>query len=415
MGCDGCNTPIPEPDPDDRLLNVYGEPGAPLAITSEADLEYFERGRAIMEKRFKPSEGLGPEFNAESCTSCHQRPVAGGSGPRYRNFYLARFQTTNGQIDAFDSIVFPLYKRRLIGLGENETHPLLATSTEMDQNAGQLPRNVDIVAQRNAPPMFGTGLLEAIPDQHILDYADPDDANGDGISGRANILANDRVGRLGYKSQAANLEDFNRGAFKNQMGITTNPIEEDRRFDFTTLVKLDRLTEKLIPSAFAQAGAGTLPTTDRDHVLDPEVSDEDLIALNMFNRFLAVPSPRQVGAKLDIEVGEEKFKEIGCTSCHREEICTANNCFRPYSDLLIHNMGDGLADGIEMGEAAGDEFRTQPLWGLSWTAPYLHHGAADTIHDAIVMHGGEAVMSKVAYEALTAEEQQHVITFLESL
>ncbi len=375
-------------------LEVYGELGAPLSHISDADRDDFDRGREVMEHRFVESEGLGPQFNAESCVSCHQRPAIGGGGPRYRNFYLVRqVLPTGAQVDIFESIVLPLY------------------STQR-QWPMPVPAAADIVVQRNAPPMFGTGLLEAIPDENILSNEDPADENGDGISGRANSLE-DGIGRLGFKSQSATLEGFNRGALINQMGITSNSVESLTYAGHTTVVQ--HISNALIPKVYAQAAAGNRAMTDTDGFPDPEISDADLSALLTFNRFLGVPRAKGNLTSAESQRGAAIFESIGCKACHVKTQCSQEYCFDPYSDLLLHNMGEELADGIQMGEAEGDEFRTQPLWGVAWSAPFLHDGRADTLDEAIRWHGGEAGVSKDSYLNLSEDEKDDLLRFLESL
>lgn len=394
LGCeDMCGV---GPELDD--LDIYAEAGEALPGTSDDDLEIFERGREVMEREFLVAEGLGPRFNAVSCASCHQRPVAGGSGPRYRNFYIAARELQSGEVR-------PVMRSFVVTIYGPEPD---ATTT--------IPYVANQIAQRNAPPMFGNGLMERIPDEEILSREDPDDANGDGISGRANF-ENGRVGRFGFKSQASSTESFNRGAFFNQMGITSDPIPGGIEEQVAALSH--RFMHSIVPMAHAQVGAPDRPTTDDDPVPDPEISTEDLVALNTFNQLLAVPAP--LPARPEDERGGALFEEIGCAKCHVPDIALEDGMIHPYSDFLVHDMGPELDDGFRMGagepevRAQGFEWRSAPLWGLRLTAPYLHDGRADTIDEAIRLHGGEGEASRDAYEGLSDEDRAALMSFLEAL
>ena len=185
----------------------------------------------------------------------------------------------------------------------------------MQQPLFHIPPSADATtyARRNAPPMFGIGLFAFVSDQDILTRADPDDTNGDGISGRANIEKGE-VGRFGYKSQAASLESFNRGAIFNQMGITSDPLF----YDFLELEEQGwnwRLS--LINTADAQVSALDEPTLDDDGVSDPEISNEDQRDLLIFSTYIGVPRPTPKAERSPESIqGERQFSEIGCANCH---------------------------------------------------------------------------------------------------
>jgi CxxC motif-containing protein (DUF1111 family) len=264
------------------------------------------------------------------------------------------------------------------------------------------------VSQRNAPPFFGVGLFEFISDDTITDNADPNDLNDDGISGRYNTDGLGNVGRFGFKLQANFIEAFIRGAAFNQMGITTDPV--DGADGIVSLAMLQVATEF------------DLSTTDDDGVDDPEVSSADFGDIINFNRFLRAPKKLEFSAAA--EAGEILFDDMGCTDCHIPSLPSSRGDVEAYTDLLLHYMGEDLADGIHMGvpqvstidpSTTDKEFRTQPLWGVRHHGPFLHDGRADTLHAAIEMHGGEALDSRDEYLDLTDTERDEVIEFLESL
>ena len=262
------------------------------------------------------------------------------------------------------------------------------------------------VAQRNAIPVFGTGLFEFVSNATILANADPLDQDGDGISGRANYDFGD-LGRFGVKAQANNVERFTRPPLMFQMGITSDPF-----------------TGSAGTVSLSSAPQGTSnpdrPTLDRDPVPDPEISASDLGDLIAYTRFLAPPARRPFDA--EATRGQALFGQIGCTSCHIPSLTSSLGEVEAYTDLLLHDMGPALADGLQFGSpitgnqpSTGNEFRTQPLWGVSLHPPFLHDGRAETLFEAVDAHGGEAQASRDAFAALSASDQQAVITFLEHL
>ena len=368
--------------------------GGPIDGLDEAQIMAFNRGREVMFRRFTPEEGLGPFFNTTNCRNCHEDPVVGGSAPVYRNFFLV-----------------------VVGEGLNQARPdnfpsrVLASYSPPGQPRLSIPAagpNGEPVtaSQRNAPPMFGTGLFEDISNGTIIALADPEDANSDGISGRFNTDGNGNLGRFGYKLQANFIEAFIRGATFNQMGITSDPV----------LGSGGIVNWRQISSDFDE------PTIDNDGVPDPEVSVADFADLIAFCRFLRPPKKKPFGP--DETAGETIFANLNCTGCHVPSLPSARGPVEAYTDLLLHDMGPELADGLHFGMpqtspnspvTTESEFRTQPLWGVSNTAPYLHDGRAATLHDAIAAHGGEAAAIRDAYMALSQSDKDLVIKFLEAL
>ena len=353
--------------------------GDPNPELSAEMLAAFERGREVFVRRFVRAEGHGPDFNVNSCKACHEIPVVGGSAPLYRNFFLVGRIQPNGS-----------FQPAMEG-----NQPVARTFSYVRTQRETIPSDT-LVAQRSAPPIFGLGVFERLSDAEIAANSDPTDLDGDGISGRTNIDG-PLVGRFGYKSQEGGLIDFVRGPFFNHMGITS---------DFPVIPPPGQL------SALAQVAPPPAPLTDNDGVPDPEISDEDLVDLVIFLRELAPPAPLPMD---DTERrGEALFFSTGCAKCHVPNLKQAGEPALAYTDLLVHDMGPELADGVVQLLAQGNEFRTQPLWGVRHHAPFLHDGRAGTLDDAIRAHGGEAQSIRDAYAALPQADRDAIVAFLET-
>ena len=393
-----------ELDPEEFAL------GGPIPGLTQAELSAFYRGQKVFNHRFKPSEGVGPLYNATSCASCHSHPVPGGSAPLYRNFDISvlDFGVLQTPLTGLPSVVVPSF-----GGG-----PHLSATFGLEEERTEIPAAVSggtvVSAQRNAIPIFGTGLFEFISDATIMSNTDPDDADADGISGRFNVDVGSSsmpIGRFGVKSQSNNIEFFTRGPLQNQMGVTSDP--------FLGSAGIASLCAKMMPQAGSNADE---PFFDNDGVSDPEISRQDLGDLIAFTRFLAPPRPKPFNASAT--AGQGLFTSLGCVKCHIPQLPSSRGPVRAYTDLLLHDMGPGLADGLHFGSPQAstisnqftvDEFRTQPLWGVSLHAPFLHDGRAETLDEAILEHGGEAQAIRDAYDALTQSEKDDIIAFLEHL
>jgi len=376
--------------------------GGPIEGLTAAERAAFERGKRVFQRRFTPEDGLGPRYNATSCESCHSVPVVGGSAPLYRNFYLGMAGPTGRQtpLPGFASAVVQSFG------GEADDF-----STESARRVIPDPALQPMtVAQRNALPLFGVGLFESVSDATLLALTDPNDEDGDGISGRFNTDAGS-LGRFGVKSQSNNIEVFTRAPLQNQMGITSDPFEGGG-----AVVGLSHLFVQV-------SGDPNQPTTDQDAHPDPELSARDLGDLIAFTRFLAPPEPVRPFSP-EAARGEHLFAELGCVRCHVPALASARGPVRAYSDLLLHDLGPELADGRGFGlpqastlsplTSAG-EFRTQPLWGVSLSGPFLHDGRAATLREALEWHGGEAAATRAAFLALDPAGQAELIAFLEHL
>lgn len=405
LACDGTEPPPGPSDHGPMAEGIYAELGAPAPYATPAQLETFERGRAVALHRFSRAEGLGPAFNVTFCASCHERPTTGGSAGLYRNFFLTGVRTPDGAFIPGMSAGSAGGVIRLYAYGD-----------EHDARPG-VPEATNVVAQRNPIPFFGVGLLAELSDAELLRRADPDDRDGDGISGRPNY---DRgfVGRFGRKAQTVSIEGFIRGPLFNHLGITSDPLSDAQRAELpvdssATAAQGARLWLVRALEGHAQAAAPDGPLTDDDEAPDPELSTEELFDLVSFAMLLGAPELEPLTDHT--ERGRDAFDAVGCAACHTPRLEGPRGPLPVYSDLLLHDMGPKLADGLVAKDATGSEFRTQPLWGLRPVGPYLHDGRASTVHDAIRAHGGEGERARRNYERLQPEDQEALVAFLHSL
>ena len=386
----------------EEIANVFVDAvGDPVPWLDGELLTQYESGRLLMSKAFTPEQGLGPTFNADSCGSCHQTPVVGGSAPRYRDLWLVSKERWDGA---------------MVPTGTNGASPVRNLYAVPPIFHVPIDPETSQYTRRNTPSGFGVGLFSFIMDETIVALADPEDEDGNGISGRLNFEQGE-VGRFGYKAQAATLESFNRGALINQMGITSDPlfytlpaveIEEQRQLE-----EQQSWWDFLLQTAWAQVSAPNEPTLDDDAALDPEISNAEQEDILVFSIYLGVPRPSELGEQELL--GKALFSEVGCADCHLPTITSTIGAIPAYTDLLLHDMGEDLSDGMQIGFASATEFRTQPLWGVSMHGPFLHDGRADTLSEAIEWHGGEANSSRSQWLALSEEEQAQLLAFLDAL
>ena len=367
---------------------------AALPGLTSPELAAFVRGDAEFERRFAPATGLGPIFNNVSCASCH----SGDGRGRLQNA-LQRIGTAEN--DMLRSVGGPQIQDKAIPGAIAET----------------LPAGIP-VSLRLPPPVFGAGLIDAVPEAAILALADPEDRDGDGISGRPNSVtpadyalpnvstssAGERIGRFGRKAQTSSILEQTVEAYHQDMGITS---------DF-------RPRENHNPLS-------SVPIDAADRAVDPEIPPATVLAVVHYLRTLA--PPRTGGETDQRREGRALFTSAGCASCHVPTLQTgpsdiaalANKSIELYSDLLLHDMGDALADNRPDGRASGREWRTTPLWGLRLMRQFLdgqalllHDGRARSVADAILLHGGEAKRSRDAFAALTDAQRRALIDFVES-
>jgi CxxC motif-containing protein (DUF1111 family) len=361
------------------------ELGGPLDRLTREQRARFAAGREEFERVFTPETGLGPLFNADSCAECHEEPVVGGPGDEVE-VHVAAFDSTSGFCDPLADRGGPVFQQAVT--------PALKSALGIDSEP--IPDVATVRAHRSTPDILGFGLLDAVPDAAIEALADPNDRDGDGVSGRPNHFFDGRLGRFGRKALVPTLREFNVGAFVVEQGITNPEVP----------------TEETIGGNPIPAGV--------DPVAEPEITAEMLALANDFVRFSAPPAPRPLGAQA--EQGGSIFAQLGCQACHVPSLKTGNNTIKAlrhrtvhaYTDLLLHDMGPDLAD-ICLGEATPSEFRTEPLMGLRLATTFLHDGRARTIEEAVRLHAGEGLRSKNRFEALPAKKREAVLEFLRSL
>ena len=365
-------------------------PGDPLAGITPAEFEEFRLGLDDFLEVETAEEGLGPAFNGTSCAVCHNVPAIGGAGT------IAEVRAgRRGADGAFE----PLHPS-----GETLFH-LFSIPAHACQPL--IPPDATIIARRAPIPLFGAGLVEAIPDDTLLALEDPLDRNRDGVSGRAAVIVDAasgerRVGRFGWKAQHATLLSFGADAYRNEMGITNDVFPEELAVGISS--DQMRLCD---------------PIPDPEDIIDPRTRRRGIDNFASFMRLLAPAGRGDLDERT--RAGEQIFAAIGCTSCHVPVLMTgpsANPLFDRrsvplFSDLLLHDVGTG--DGIVQGVAAGAEIRTPALWGLRLRRPLLHDGSAATIEDAVLRHAGEAQLSRRGFERLSETDRAALLAFLRSL
>lgn len=425
-----------------------------LSFEGEQD---FKLGNGLFKKLWvtspsstQASDGLGPLFNARSCQRCHLKDGRGHppSGPDdlatsmfLRLSVPARTDaerkaladktmlriaepTYGGQLQDLAIPGLPAegrmritYEPVIVRLNDSGPVTLRRPIYSVDR-LGYGPMDADVMlSPRIAPPMIGLGLLEAIHPGDILALADLDDANSDGISGKPSFVRDPHSGRLvlgrfGWKASNPTIRTQSAGAFAGDIGIS-NP---------DALAAWGDCTER--QSTCRDAIHGVQFRLGRTEAPDPIL---DLVTF--YSRNLAVPMRREVEDP-QVLAGKELFYGSGCTACHRPKFVTSRDAEQkehrfqliwPYSDMLLHDMGDGLADNRPVGDASGREWRTAPLWGIGLTETinghtfFLHDGRARSLLEAILWHGGEAQTARDKVAEMDANERESLIRFLESL
>ena len=432
---------FPEDDFDPRLsggmATVFDETSKAFShqVTglNENDMRAHELGDAGVEQTFVTApapvnSGLGPVYSNVSCISCHHNdgkgnPTAGfvnssllirlsipGSDlhgaalpvPGYGN-QLQDLAVFGQQSEANINIS---YTENIITLADGESVSLRKPVYTLLNPYMPLPADY-LLSPRMAPPFFGLGLLQNVPEATIESFADENDANGDGISGKANyvwdVFSNKRmIGRFGLKANTATILTQVASAYQQDMGLTNYVFPKE--------------------SCFGQSQNDDLHS-------NVELADSILNGTAFYIKTLAVPARRNVNDAVALQ-GENLFKQVGCASCHIPTMQTgvdvtlktiSNQRIHPYTDLLLHDMGAALADNRPDFLADGNEWKTPALWGIglfertNGTPFYLHDGRARTIQEAILWHGGEAEISKNKFMNLSADERNALIKFIKSL
>lgn len=379
-----CEKFLPKAPANDEILD------GPVDGLSSAEKDIFLRGdKAFNDDIFTTENGLGPLFVATSCGSCHA-----GDGKGHPFTTLIRFGQSDSTGNHFLGKGGPQLQNRAIPTFQPEQIPAGATFSKF-----------------TPPANTGLGFLEAVPDATILSLADPNDSDGDRISGRPNwiktpsycvlrpatVESNGKyIGRFGKKAAVYDLLQQTANAYNQDMGVNT--VYEN----YSTYSGLE---------------------------VDPEVSNGTASDVVFYLKTLKAPVQRDQSNE-DVQAGKQLFLNTGCAKCHTPQLQTgsssiaalANKTFFPYTDLLLHDMGTALDDGYTEGIALSAEWRTPPLWGLglsknSQGGQYylLHDGRAGSIEEAILLHGGEAQQTKLNYQQLSEDEKAKLIKFLESL
>ncbi len=405
-----------------------------LPAPNTRDMAAHMAGDAAFDAEFvsAPAEvnpGLGPVFSSNSCVSCHPQDGRGrptttgdaismlllrlsipGEGLRGGPNPVPGYGVQLGDRALFGTIpegrISVSYTEHVETLAGGEIVTLRKPEYTITDAYNAFPSDL-MISPRIPPPVFGLGLLEAVTEAEIIARTNESDSDGDGISGRPNYVWSEvhqrmMIGRFGWKANAATLRDQAAGAYNQDIGIT-NPVLQQ---------------ENMIGQ----------PQHD-GYSDDPEINDTILSEVTFYLQTLAVPAPRHLDNHT-VRRGEKLFGDIGCASCHTPTMQTGssgdvpearNQTFHPFTDLLLHDMGEGLADGRPDFGASGREWRTAPLWGIGLTRIvnghefFLHDGRARGLLEAIMWHGGEADSTRERFRALSKTDREALIMFLESL
>jgi CxxC motif-containing protein (DUF1111 family) len=413
---------------------------APAANASKESEMLFFSGNSFFNSAWveapsstRARDGLGPLFNARSCSGCHFNDGRGAPPLEEDEAFLGvLFRIGNGKLDARGAPApDPTYGDQIQPEGLPDvpgeatprvTYSVIAGTYDDGQPYELLkptysftepaygPLSADLrVSPRAAPMMIGLGLLEAISEEDLSALADPDDADGDGISGKLNRVWDEsagehRPGRFGWKAEQPSVRQQVAGAFFGDMGLTT-PIFSG------------------IPCTEAEEACLSEPSGG-----EPEVDEETFERVVVYSELLAVPERAHPNDK-NVLLGRQTFRDIGCADCHVPTHTTGESRLKelenqkiwPYTDLLLHDMGEGLSDDRPSFEAEGAEWRTAPLWGIGRIEDVnghnrlLHDGRARGVPEAILWHGGEAETSRDAFKALSRSERDNLVKFVLSL
>ena len=348
---------------------------APAGAESSAPL--VAQGERLFALDLTPERGLGPLFNGTSCLTCHNTPRAGGMG---RNGLATVLRVGRLHHTGFDPL-----------MGQGGPIVRAHSVAELGQPCGLalgIPAGVNMTSIRNTPPLFGSGLIDALPDDVILAGAVP---RSHGVHGRPHLIRDaqgrQRVGRFGWKADTATLLQFVADAFRNALGLTNPWAPTD-----------------LIPVAHSQTQrcAGEADTLE----------DDGPVVMAVAAYLASLPPPTAAASR---PVGAQIFTAIGCAACHTPSLPLGDRQVALYSDLLLHNLGPDLDDKVIQGQAAGPDWRTTPLWGLGTRPRLLHDGRARTMVAAIMAHGGEAASAVRHFRELSSRERDMLLAFLQAL
>ncbi|MBM0104577.1 c-type cytochrome [Steroidobacter sp. S1-65] len=418
--------------------HAFSRPATNLSVAQRGEFfignAFFNSPWVVAPASASARDGLGPLFNARSCDGCHNndgRGVPPLKEDEQPVSLVIQFATSTPgdnnepQADPNYGVNFNPFAiggvppegklrirhRQIAGTYADGTpYTLLAPEYLLEELAyGELAADTKL-SPRVAPAVFGSGLLEAIPEQQILERNDPEDADKDGISGRPNYVWDPLVGRavlgrFGWKLNQPDIAHQTAAAFSSEMGMTSS----------------FRPQEICMP---VQTECVNAPTGGQ-----PEISDEIFDHMVSYQRMLAVPVRRNLDAP-EVKRGAKLFLDSGCESCHRASFKTGNvegqpwlsgQTIHPFTDMLLHDMGEGLADGRADFAASGSEWRTSPLWGLGLQKTVnghtrlLHDGRARDVSEAILWHGGEGERAKEAFRNLSRQDREALLKFIDSL
>ncbi len=409
--------------------------GLPVPNLPAEEQNYFAAGKIDFSEQEGVGDGLGPRFNLDGCAGCHMQPAIGGSSPPVNpQVGVATAFGARNTVPSFITLNGPVrearFKQKSNGSKDGGVHDLFTVSGRVDSTGNASACNIaqedfathvarNNVSFRIPTPVFGTGLIENIPEGTLRSNlaADSDRKARLGIGGRFNRSGNDgTITRFGWKAQNASMLVFSGEAYNVEMGITNEAftVERDETANCQFAVAPNDVT--------VVSGATALDS----------LSSIEKFA--MFMRFLAAPSasPDTPGGADSIGRGRQLFANVGCGYCHTPQLKTGNASVvalraQPvnlYSDIALHHMGPRLADGIEQGGALGDEFRTAPLWGVGQRVFFLHDGRTSDLAQAIAAHSSngnnqfapsEANRVVNIYEGLSERSKQDVLNFVRSL
>jgi CxxC motif-containing protein (DUF1111 family) len=418
----------------------FGDPGAggPIDGLTANELAFFQQGKADFEEAEEADEGLGPTMNLDGCGGCHSQPATGGTSPAVNpQVAFANKDGATNRIPSFIRADGPVREARFVknpdGTPDGGVHALFTIAGRADAPGCVLPQEdfEKQVAAKNIifripTPVFGAGLIEQIPDSAILanQAANSSQKSSLGIRGRPNFVlafntisgqtnnnGNDgTIARFGWKAQNKSLLLFSGEAYNVEMGITNELFQTER--DETPSCQFDTVPNDSQNFDATTALAGTTAIQNFAN----------------FQRFLAPPTPSSdsPGGASSIARGKSLFTSVGCALCHTPALKTGNSAVAAlrnqdvnlFSDLLVHDMGVGLADGVSQGQAGPREFRSAPLWGLGKRIFFLHDGRTSNLEVAIQQHrstGSEANGVVANFNNLRESSKQDVLNFLRSL
>ncbi len=410
----------------------------------------FAAGKTLFEAEWEADPdaefaGLGPHYDTTSCASCHTRDgrAAGpdGDGPLPTGF-IVRLTTDDDTVRArlgtqltsradgvpAEAVVSVVYEERPGSFADGTPYSLRAPTYLVDLGEGELPDDA-VLGVRVAPHLSGLGLLELIPADTVLARSDPDDADGDGISGRpgvaVDLLSGSNVlGRIGWNATQPGVEQQSAVALFHDMGLQSRYFPDD---GCDLGGPCPRRGDPVTPT-FGSAGVGAEVAGGPMPAFTGEIADEDLFRITVYAQALAVPAVRDLDDP-QVQRGWELFHEVGCASCHTGGFTTgqgpiqglSDQTIHPFTDLLTHDMGEALADRTVGGAVVPTEWRTAPLWGIGLVetvnghTDLLHDGRARDLSEAILWHGGEAASSAAAFREMGRADRAALVRFLESL